>query len=299
MNLPNFIIAGGVATGTGFLSAALVQHPDVYLPRRQRPEPNFFCYSWKFNRGLRYYADEWFAEYSGERAVGERSSLLLTCADAPERIGGLLPQVRLIFCLRNPIERAWGNYRFTVLEGLEPLEFEQALDEEANRRQAADGRWSEVQPHAYVWRSRYSEGIKRFLSVFPREQILFVKSESMSRHPKESLSAICSFLGVSSDFPFDAAADYASPSVHDRKAQAEMRAHFGDSFPEIIEAIRRGEDPGRYATDHPEVIARLKGNLFDGKQPLAIQSRERLRRLFANEILEVGRLTGLDVADWT
>ena len=40
--LPNFLIAGVVASGTSYLSSTLAHHPDIYLPKIQRPEPNFF-----------------------------------------------------------------------------------------------------------------------------------------------------------------------------------------------------------------------------------------------------------------
>ena len=89
--LPNFLIAGGVSTGTSFLSATLANHPDIYLPRIQRPEPNFFHYSWKYNQGLDWYQMTWFHEVSNQQAVGERSSLLLSSDLAAKRIKQTIP----------------------------------------------------------------------------------------------------------------------------------------------------------------------------------------------------------------
>ena len=69
--LPNFLIAGGVATGTSFLSATLAHHPDIYLPKIQRPEPNFFHYSWKFDQGVEWYKRTWFHEVGDQRVIGD------------------------------------------------------------------------------------------------------------------------------------------------------------------------------------------------------------------------------------
>jgi hypothetical protein len=76
-----------------------------------------------------------------QQAIGERSSLLLPSDFAAKRLKASFPNIKLIFCLRNPIERTWGNYRFSVLEGLKDLSFEKALDCEIKRISEASGKW--------------------------------------------------------------------------------------------------------------------------------------------------------------
>jgi len=297
---PNFIIAGGVASGTSFLSAALANHPDIYLPRVQRPEPNFFHYSWKFNKGLDWYLATWFHEVESQTAIGERSSLLLSSDVAAERIKKHFPDIKLIFCLRNPIERTWGNYRFSVLEGLEELSFEEALDREQERMAAAEGKWSEVQPHAYTTRSKYSSHIKQYLELFGSANVLLVKSEAMGREPQRHLEKVCAFLGVDfiPDLPLPP--NYSSPSVVDRTLQTVFRNHFGDKFSEVIESIRTEEDGGGLvqSTTDREMLQRLRANLLDGKDPLPDQSRARLRRYFEDEISALRRIVDFSVDDW-
>ena len=185
--LPNFLIAGGVATGTSFLSSTLARHPNIFLPKIHRPEPNFFHYSWKFSQGVEWYQRTLFQEVGKEKAVGERSSLLLTSNVAAGRIKEYLPKIKLIFCLRNPIERAWANYRFTVLEGLEPLPFNEALEQERKRMSTAEGKWIEIQPHAYLTRSHYSTHIQEYIKLFQRENILFIKSEDLGKKSSSKL----------------------------------------------------------------------------------------------------------------
>lgn len=299
--LPNFLIAGGVATGTSFLSATLAHHPDIYLPRIQRPEPNFFHYSWKFNQGAEWYKKTWFHEIGTQCAIGERSSLLLPSDVAAKRVKQMLPEAKLIFCLRNPLERAWGNYRFTVLEGLEPLSFDEAIDQEQERMKQAAGKWAEVQPHAYLTRSRYSAHLKEYIELFGRERILLLKSEDLGRRPHENVKRVCEFLGVDSSLQLPLPPNYSSPSVIDRALQMKLRSYFGDRFPELVECIRKEEDVSALtlSTDDVTNIERLRANLRGGKDPMPDSSRQRLRGMFAEEIAELRGLVDFSVDDWT
>jgi hypothetical protein len=300
LKLPNFIIAGGVASGTSFLSAALTHHPQIYLPKIQRPEPNFFHYTDKFEKGLPWYSKTWFSEVSDEIAVGERSSLLLTSIGAPKRIQEFLPSVKLIFCLRNPIERAWGNYRFSVLEGLEQLPFSEALEAEAHRTSQAEGRWAEVQPHAYLARSKYSDALLEYFELFGSSNILLLKSEELGKEPKSTLSRVCEFLGVDSDFELPLPPNYSSPSVRDPSVQARLRAHFGARFPELIEGIRKN-DLNLAALDSKEDLAMLKElrlNLSDGKQSLEPSDRSTLGKLLCSEVARLATIVDFNLDDW-
>jgi hypothetical protein len=298
--LPNFIIAGGVATGTSFLSATLALHPDIYLPRIQRPEPNFFHYSWKFNQGIEWYQKMWFHEVGNQRAIGERSSLLLPSDVAAKRIKQALPDVKLIFCLRNPLERAWGNYRFTVLEGLEPLSFDEAILCEAERMKRAVGKWAEVQPHAYLTRSRYSAHLEEFFALFGKERILLLKSEDLGHNPHDNVKRVCEFLGVDSTVSLHTPPNYSSPSVIDRAIQMELRTYFGDRFPELVECIRMEKNVSELILSEEDAaqIDRLRSNLRGGKDPMPEASRYILRKLFAEEILRIKSLVDFPVHDW-
>lgn len=298
--LPNFLIAGGVATGTSFLSATLAQHPDIYLPRIQRPEPNFFHYSWKFSRGVDWYQETWFSEVGNQKAVGERSSLLLPSDVAAKRVKAILPEAKLIFCLRNPIERAWGNYRFTVLEGLEPLSFDEAIEFEQDRMKKAEGMWAEVQPHAYITRSRYAVHLEEYIALFGRDRLLFLKSEDLGRSPHENVACVCDFLGVDSSLRLPLLPNYSSPSVKDRALQKDLRTYFGERFPDLVERIRREEDVSPIVTceEDSRQIGRLRANLYNGKDPLPEATRQRLRTVFAEDISKLRDLVDFSIDDW-
>lgn len=296
---PDFLIGGGVAAGTSFLSTLLARHADVYLPRNQRPEPNFFHYSWKHDKGTGWYLEQWFRDAEGERAAGERSSLYLNSPVAPERIRSAFPGVKLIFCLRGPVERAWANYRFTALEGLETLPFAEALARERERMAGATGTWTEVQPHAYLTRSRYAAGLRRYFALFPRDNILLLKSEHLSRSTADDMRRVCRFLGVAETERIEMSPLFTSPNVRDVKLQASLRERFGPSFSAVVEHVREGTPlPTGLPRDHQAGIAALRANLHDGKMPMPDEARAFLREALREEIEEIGRLVDFPIDDW-
>jgi hypothetical protein len=298
--LPNFLIAGGVASGTSFLSSTLANHPDIFLPKIHRPEPNFFHYSWKFSQGVEWYQNTLFQEVGSQKAVGERSSLLLTSNVAARRIKDILPDIKLIFCLRNPIERAWANYRFTVLEGFEPLPFNEALEKESKRMSTVEGKWIEIQPHAYLTRSHYSTHIREYLQLFHRENILFIKSEDLGKNPHQNLKRICEFLGVDPRTRMTLPPNFSAPSVLDRHIQVEIRNYFGERFPQIVECIRKAEDFSTFvlADEDSKNLTKLKANLGNDKNPMPREVRLNLRSTLAHEIEEIRTLVDFCVDDW-
>jgi len=299
--IPNFLIAGGVASGTSFLSSALMHHPEIYLPKVQRPEPNFFHYTWKFSKGISWYQDSWFQEVGNQKAVGERSSLLLSSKVAARKIRQTFKQIKLVFCLRNPIERAWGNYRFTVLEGLETLSFEQAINTEHERIKKAAGKWAEVQPHAYINRGYYSERIKEYLNLFGRENILILKSEELGDDPHGNFQRVCRFLGVDPSVELPVPPKYTSPSVKDRLLQAELRDYFGDRFSLFVEHIRKGKDAQTLVNGDMDYknFTRLKSNLEFKKVTLSDETRQQLRLIFEEDIRRLQDIVDFPVDDWS
>lgn len=297
---PNFIIGGGVASGTSFLSSTLKQHPEIYLPVQDRPEPNFFHYSWKYEQGINWWHETWFSNVGQERAIGERSSLLLNSQFAADRIKQHYPEMKLIFCLRNPIERAWANYRFSVLEGLETLSFIDAISSEAERMRKESGKWAEVQPHAYVFRSHYAQQLESYFEKFGRANVLVLKSEALSREPEKYLGQVCRYLDVDEEYEFVLPPSFTSPVVRDPTVQAELREYFGDRFSEIVELVRleRSGELSSLSANHPEMISKLLANLTQTKQAMPEEARTLLNEIFSSEKEKLSQILEFSIEDW-
>jgi hypothetical protein len=290
--LPNFIIAGGVATGTSFLSHALSQHHQIYLPKIMRPECSFFYKSWEYAKGMNYYSEKYFSDVSSEIAVGERSSLYLhgDFLNVAERIKQNLPDVKLIFCLRNPIERAFANYRFSVLSGFETKSFEKALELEESRFQAAKGWKSEVQPNLYLRRGNYFSQLTPFIERFPLKNFLFIKSETMSKKPADTMKMVFDFLEVepsSVEFP----SNFPSNSVKSRTLQALLRKYYGNSFDQITENVRKSGPKLKNAS-------LLNFNSTNRKKMINQDTRLRLRDFYSEQNQSLAKFLDWDLGDW-
>jgi len=303
MSSPNFIIGGTSAGGTSFLSAVLVQHPQIYLPKIMRPEPHFFYKSWEYEKGLDYYIKRWFADVpSHSLAIGERSSSYLFGGRVvAERIASIYPDIKMIFTLRNPIERTWANYRYTVLQGLEDLAFEDALEQEPQRVKDQSGIWAEIQPYNYTGRGYYGDQLKQFMECFPRDNILTIKSEFLSRQTDVEMKKIYRFLGLSNlDFNANRPPDHTSVNVINPSLQKELRTYFGDRFDKVIEATRKGEDMAACIDNESDrqAIDKLKENMKWKKEDIPQKARAYLQKLFSDDMKLLKPLVDFSVDDW-
>jgi Sulfotransferase domain len=229
--LPEFLVIGAQKAGTTALYAYLRWHPAITGPSWK--EVSFFDRHWW--RGERWYRGQ-FPLRSAGRLVGEASPSYLFHPLAPERVRSLLPDVRLIALLRDPVERAYSQYQHEVALGREPLSFEDALEAEEERtrgeveRLVADPRafsrdWWD---HTYAARGLYAEQLERWLAVFPRNQLLVVATDELGEKPAETYAAVLSFLGVEphalDDHPRVFDRDYAPMRRETRAALAERFA---------------------------------------------------------------------------
>ena len=200
--LPNFIIIGAARSGTTTLYNWLQAHPDVYLPVSARPEPHFFLKSLEYKKGISYYSDHYFSAWKGQKAIGEKStSYLYRATIVAPRLKEILPDVKLIALLRNPVDRAYSSYWFTVNEGLETLTFEEALDRENERLENPKLLfWDEVRPFAYIDRGHYLPQIKTFLEYFPRRSIFIGLFDELIENPSKLFREILRFLELDENF---------------------------------------------------------------------------------------------------
>jgi hypothetical protein len=160
------------------------------------PEPKFFLSDEIWERGIEYYSVRWFAPLPAGRLLGEKSTNYLESPKVAERIHSTLPWVKLIFSLRNPVDRAWSNYLWSRQNGLETETFERALVLEEQREREQVPEWRDARPYAYFSRGLYAEHLSRFFDRFPREQILVFRHELLAAQPARVAATLHRFLGV-------------------------------------------------------------------------------------------------------
>jgi hypothetical protein len=184
--LPTFLVIGAMKAGTTSLYEYLRSHPQVFMSDTK--ELKFFLASepegtWEL--GLDWYERQ-FDAADGATAVGEASvgySMYPHAGGVPQRIAEVLPDVRLLYLVRHPIERMRSQYLMRVWNGRERMPIERALL---------------TQPF-YVDLSRYAMQLDQFRECFPAERMLVLRSEDLKRDRAGEMARVFRFLDVQPD----------------------------------------------------------------------------------------------------
>jgi hypothetical protein len=270
--LPNFLIVGGMKCGTSAFAYYLDEHPEVFLSPK---ELHFFNSEASFKAGIVNY-EAHFRAHNGAKAVGEKTPSYSYHPLAAKRIAGALPDVKLIWILRNPSERAYSHYWFFVAMGKERLSFDRAIEREKERV-------TRDYTMAYRDRSVYSKQVKNYLDYFSRDQMLFLLWEDLKTDAVGVLSRTCDFLGVSPEFCFTRIG--AERNVTHRPRIALLQ------WPSYKLFSRRGS---RVLS----VVQRLNREPTSGYPPMADSTRASLDEYFEPHNRELADLTGLDLSAW-
>ena len=216
--LPDFLVIGAAKCGTTSLFDWICAHPLVARPSTNgQPRKELLFFDYNFHRGADWYRchfqlererREFEHEHGRPSLTGEATASYLTGYWVPGRVRQVVPDVKLIVTLRNPVDRAYSAFQMSRRERLEECaSFEEAIALEAERlageleRVRSDPRYNPPLPPplgywSYLYRSRYADHVARWLEVFPREQILFLKFENIASDPWGALEEVHSFLGL-------------------------------------------------------------------------------------------------------
>jgi len=178
--LPTFLVIGAMKAGTDSLYEYLRHHPQVFMATPK--ELDFFIEEGNWRYGRAWYETH-FERADGALAIGEASTSYAkhpVHGHVPERIAGLLPDVRLIYLIRHPIERLRSQYLHRTLYGDEHRPIEEAV----------------ILDPSYLDLSRYALQIEQYLVHFRRDQLLVVLSEDLRRDRHSTLERVLRFLEV-------------------------------------------------------------------------------------------------------
>jgi hypothetical protein len=196
VRLPDFIIGGAPRAGTTWLYELLDRHPDVYMAKPLKPEPKFFLRDDLYAKGLDHYSKTWFAGAESGRVAGEKSTDYLESAPAAARIARDLPHAKLVFILREPVDRAYSNYLWSRMNGLETESFADAIRMEEQRQRELPDRWRFTRPFSYFSRGLYADLLEPYFNCFVDHQILVLRYEDIRERPAELAGSLHRFLGV-------------------------------------------------------------------------------------------------------
>ena len=183
--LPNFLIIGAAKAGTTSLYRYLRSHPEVFMPEKK--ELQFFPLEFNWDRGLDWY-EQHFVGAERASAVGEASTTYTRypySQGVPERIAEVLPDARLIYLIRHPIERMRSQFQQHVSHG---WELEQSIDKAL------------LQNPFYLDTSRYAMQIEQYLEHFPLERLQVLTSDDLRVRRDATMRRVYAFLEVDPGF---------------------------------------------------------------------------------------------------
>jgi hypothetical protein len=188
-----FLIAGVQKGGTTALFDYLQDYPDLALPATK--ELHFFDDdSLDWERPDYDVYEGRFPEVA-DRPCGEATPIYAYWPGSLERIAAYNPAMRLILVLRDPVQRAWSHWRMEYARGVETKPFAWCVREGRQRLFDAEP-WGHHRDISYVERGFYGEQLERLFGLFPKDQVLVLKSDVLRVNPAATLAHVRAFLGL-------------------------------------------------------------------------------------------------------
>jgi hypothetical protein len=285
MTLPNFVMIGVAKAGTTSVSRYLDQHPQIFMCPIKAT--NFFGYedarNWQWTEEgdpplLRNFRVRTFEEYeamftgaSGALAVGEVSPQYFRCPTAAQRIRESIPNAKLILSLRNPADRAFSGFLMRTRRGAPVKDFHKELTPQSS----------------HVKEGFYYRRLKRYLDLFPRDQIKIYLFEDFKKDAAKIVAELYDFLGVDTSFKLDTSVRHNPGAVP--KIRFLNRLFYNPTLTRIAKSM----------------LPDLKGTLKNVRQmnlskapKLPADLRADLLNLYREDILELEGLLDRDLSVW-
>jgi hypothetical protein len=232
--LPNFLVIGAMKAGTTSLYHYLRHHPQIFMPETK--EVNFFSPLRHWHRGVGWYAQQFSEAPDDALTIGEASTSYTKfpwVKGVPARVRSVLGDIRLIYLIRQPIERMRSHYLHNLGTGKEWRPIEDAFAKDP----------------MYLNISRYAYQLDQYSPHFAREQLLIVDSRNLRENRTALLRKVFGFLGVDED--------WVPPTVereYHRSAEKSMK-------PALVRGMRRVPHMREIAVRIPQPVKDIKHRL--------------------------------------
>jgi hypothetical protein len=292
--LPNFICPGAARSATTTLYYLLIQHPKIFLPSIK--ETRFF--SQDYEKGLVWYKQKYYADVVNETAIGDISPVYSIDERCSERIFRELGKdVKFIFMLRNPVERAYSHYCMLRNHQFEDLPFEKALTlDEQFRIEKSLRYYNHQYGYQYLKESRYWLSIQRYLRYFARDRIKFIVFEEFVEDMEAHLAEILNFLEVKEPYQFELNV-YRNPTTVSSHSRINRLFYCNPFFKKTRDYIQ-----AKTGWKTQSLLKKLKNSLLTKKRsripPLDDKLRKDLVDYFDADTKRLEGLLGRDLSVW-
>lgn len=294
--LPNFLIAGTIKGGTSSLWSYLYNHPDIFFAEEK--ELKYFT-TQRYKKGIDWYKKQ-FKNYKWEKIIGEATPNYLNKEQVPARIYKIIPDAKLLFLLRNPIDRAYSHYWMKIRKAEETRSFEKAVKEELNYLNNK----SRYRCIPYISIGFYYQHIKRYLEYFDRKKIHIIIFEDFVKEPLKTIKSIYNFLEIRDEYIPSNIGEVVYPSL---KSGFSLRSRL------ILYLIYYFRYPLRIVNSHLTsmfdkfyislnknlINLNIKINTIPGKIPnMNNDTRNLLRKIFQQENQKLQDFLQHDLSNW-
>lgn len=200
MNRNNiFFIVGAQRSGTTYLYDVLEQHPEVCIAEPVKPEPKYFLKKNIEDVNTEEYFKQFYSHCDNKNIIyGEKSTSYYESEESAKLIASFFPKAKIIFSLRNPVQRAISNYFLSVDHNIETRSIEDVFCN--NVKPPLNQRIkTSVNPFNYYGRGEYAKYIELYLRYFPAEQIKILIFEELV-NSSEEIVRLYDFLNISQKF---------------------------------------------------------------------------------------------------
>lgn len=300
----DFVIAGKPKCGTTALAHFLGDHPEICISKPK--EPNFFAtdhikesddyHGKKKHFPIRTLKDyqRCFSHCQPEQIRGEASPRYLNSKESAKNIHEHNPEAKIIIMIRNPVDFMYSEHKQLVNACIEDEEdFQKAIELEPERKEGRKiPKGARYPSHfLYTQRAKFYKEIKRYIDIFPRENIFIMTNEEFNKDNETKFTEVLEFLGVSTSF---------SPDFKQVNSSRVPRNKFLNkifSSAIIRKLIFKTFGPGIFST-----ISNIRRAVLFKKQqrtPLDPNFRNNLERLVIPDVKKLGKLLNRDlIEEW-
>lgn len=295
MTVPDFLVVGAIKSGTSSLYYYLLQHPAIFLSPEVKESRFLVGFTMERNpemmRSVSHVTG--FDVYQGlfkqakpQQVIGEVDPWYLYRYEQtiPRIKDFLAPSVRIIMCLRNPIERSYSHYYHVVKQGWRTRPFADTVEAVLTDKATT---WYE---RSFFEAGLYYEQVKAYLEAFPSEQIRIFLFEELQSDTAAVFQQICQFIGVDDTFIPDT-----SERINIGGVPRNRMLHKVLTKRYAVTAFLKPFVPLNF---RKKMRYRLISKNLRGYPPMPGAVRERLSEHYQEDILKLQSLINKDLSAW-
>lgn len=282
----DFIGIGTSKAGTTWISEMLDAHPGICMSEPKEvnyfnEQDNYYIngINSNYSKGFSWY-EKHFLHWKAGQIIGEFTPKYLSDSKAPLRIKKAFPNVKLIVCLRNPVDRAFSQYNFIkYFKKKEDRSFAEVVRKEPQ----------------YIEKGLYCKHLNKYFQYFDKNQIHIIWFEDIKNHPDDVLKKLFHFLGVDETF---------NPLNLNKKINAARQSRF-HQIPQLMDKVTSLLTQYRLSfiikaikkTGLHTLIKKANSQKINFPPP-PDEARRFLRKQFAEDIASLEKLLIKDLSHW-